>query len=246
MLARMPSSLTHHSPRGWRLGPPTPMYETAHRNARPRAVFTLNRPEKMNAWNDGLMTDLKDAITKANADEEISAIVVTGAGRAYCSGADIGGWANSMAGSTAPRGSATAGEDNWLAFLRRNPKPAIAAINGGDRHWHHDGAADGYPHRQRERPSWLRLREDGPCAGTREFVLPLAARGHRAGARMEPHGAHGLRRGGTRLWSRDRGPAPESAVDRAVEIGEMLAAQPPSAILRVRRCSARTRPSRTR
>ena len=93
-------------------------------------VLTLNRPERLNAWNNDMMYEMRDVVERANADAAVSAIVFTGAGRAYCSGADIGGWAQQIQGGEAPRGSATAGEDNWLAFLRRMPKPTIAAVNG--------------------------------------------------------------------------------------------------------------------
>ncbi len=94
------------------------------------AILTLNRPERLNAWNNDMMFELKDAVEKANGDPSVAVIVFTGAGRAYCSGADVGGWANAIQTGEAPRGSATAGEDNWLAFLRRMPKPTIAAVNG--------------------------------------------------------------------------------------------------------------------
>lgn len=52
-------------------------------------VLTLNRPERLNAWNNAMMFELKDAVERANADPGTSAIVFTGAGRAYCSGADM-------------------------------------------------------------------------------------------------------------------------------------------------------------
>jgi len=93
-------------------------------------ILTLNRPERLNAWNNDMMFELRDAIEKANTDPAVSCIVFTGAGRAYCSGADIGGWAQAIQSGGGAQGSATAGEDNWLAFLRRMPKPTIAAVNG--------------------------------------------------------------------------------------------------------------------
>lgn len=93
-------------------------------------ILTLNRPEKLNAWNDTLMHELRDAVEKANADPGVGAIVFTGAGRAFCAGADIGGWQKQLAGQAPARGSATAGEDNWVNFVRRMPKPMIAAVNG--------------------------------------------------------------------------------------------------------------------
>jgi len=93
-------------------------------------ILTLNRPERLNAWNNEMMFELRDAVERCNADPAVSAIVFTGAGRAYCSGADIGGWAQQIESGRGAQASATAGEDNWLAFLRRMPKPTIAAVNG--------------------------------------------------------------------------------------------------------------------
>src|SRR6201986_952006 len=54
-------------------------------------ILTLNRPEKLNAWTPKMSGELVTAITAANDDDEIGAIVVTGAGRGFCAGADISG-----------------------------------------------------------------------------------------------------------------------------------------------------------
>lgn len=97
-------------------------------------IVTLNRPERLNAWTGQMMNEMRDAIERCNADPSVGAIVVTGAGRAFCAGADISDFQRAVqareAGSRASEGVATAGEDNWVAFLRRMPKPTIAAING--------------------------------------------------------------------------------------------------------------------
>ncbi len=53
-------------------------------------VITLNRPEKLNAWNGRMETEFLDTLDAASADGAIRAIVVTGAGRAFCAGGDIG------------------------------------------------------------------------------------------------------------------------------------------------------------
>ena len=53
------------------------------------AIVTLNRPERLNAWTDQMNADIVHAIDNANEDKDIGAVVVTGAGRGYCAGADI-------------------------------------------------------------------------------------------------------------------------------------------------------------
>ena len=54
------------------------------------AVLTLNRPERMNGWGGGLATTFYARLDGAEADPEVRAIVVTGSGRAFCAGADMG------------------------------------------------------------------------------------------------------------------------------------------------------------
>lgn len=50
------------------------------------ATLTMNRPERLNALGDTLRTDLHDAVTKASGDPNVRAIILTGAGRGFCSG----------------------------------------------------------------------------------------------------------------------------------------------------------------
>jgi enoyl-CoA hydratase/carnithine racemase len=103
-------------------------------------LITLNRPEKLNAWNTRMGRELSQSIREANASAEIGAIVVTGAGRAFCAGADIGdtfadrdttttGAAASTESASAP---ATTGADvafDWVDLCLAS-KPLIAAVNG--------------------------------------------------------------------------------------------------------------------
>src|SRR5262249_50340261 len=90
-------------------------------------VITLDRPDKLNAWTPQMMAEYRDAIQRANDDADIGAIVMTGAGRAFCAGADIAAVFDAgLAGAARGDGS---GED-YLGFLARMPKPTIAAING--------------------------------------------------------------------------------------------------------------------
>ena len=53
------------------------------------ATMTLNRPDRLNALGDTLREDLLDALGKAGADPEVAVIVITGAGRGFCSGGDV-------------------------------------------------------------------------------------------------------------------------------------------------------------
>jgi enoyl-CoA hydratase/carnithine racemase len=103
-------------------------------------ILTLNRPEKLNAWTPTMSAELAAAITDANSDDEIGAIVVTGAGRGFCAGADISGqFARNLEarsegqaestdqGSTPARSEARAVD--WVTLCRQS-KPLVAAING--------------------------------------------------------------------------------------------------------------------
>lgn len=54
------------------------------------ATLTLNRPERMNAFTEGMMHELIAAFDATDADDDVRAVIVTGAGRAFCAGADLG------------------------------------------------------------------------------------------------------------------------------------------------------------
>ena len=118
------------------MGYETILYEVAERIC----TITLNRPDRLNAWTRQMHLDLKDAMQKAGADEDVRAIILTGAGRGFCAGADMGGLQAIGAGASADR-STPAGRDlpggSTLAEFRMNysyfpaiPKFIIAAING--------------------------------------------------------------------------------------------------------------------
>ena len=53
------------------------------------AVLTLNRPERLNAWNTHMAAEIGSALAAAQADDEVRAVVLTGAGRAFCAGQDL-------------------------------------------------------------------------------------------------------------------------------------------------------------
>lgn len=91
------------------------------------AVITLNRPDKLNAYNREMRAAFRDALGRVSADDAVRAVVITGEGRAFCAGADV----------------SAAGEDPYnvedvlnteygafLSIIQTMPKPVIAAING--------------------------------------------------------------------------------------------------------------------
>jgi len=91
-------------------------------------LLTLNRPEKLNAWTNTMRVEMMRAIDAANADPAIGAVVVTGAGRGFCAGADIEQTFNARIEG---RGDGGVGGErrDWVAFCRES-KPLIAAVNG--------------------------------------------------------------------------------------------------------------------
>ena len=61
------------------------------------AVLTLNRPEYLNAWNVGMATEISHALNAAETDDSVRAVVITGAGRAFCAGQDLSAGADTFA-----------------------------------------------------------------------------------------------------------------------------------------------------
>jgi enoyl-CoA hydratase/carnithine racemase len=93
------------------------------------ALLTLNRPERLNAWNGELASRYFELLDQAAADPEIKVIVVTGAGRGWCAGADMD-TLQSIGASSGSTGPATAAEGRAQHYTTTVPKPVIAAING--------------------------------------------------------------------------------------------------------------------
>ena len=94
------------------------------------AVITLNRPERLNAWTAQMHAELDAAITECNEDANVGAMVVTGAGRGFCAGADIrDNFKARMEGKPANEAPPTTLPGNWIDLVRSS-KPLIAAVNG--------------------------------------------------------------------------------------------------------------------
>lgn len=110
--------------------------ELATVNARVRddvATIELNRPEALNAWNAQLGADLLAALRRAGQDDAARAIVITGAGRAFSSGADLKDFSG---GDATPEGrpdvykTLTERYHPIMHAIRDMPKPVLAAVNG--------------------------------------------------------------------------------------------------------------------
>lgn len=105
---------------------------------RPRphcAVVTLNRPERMNSMSFDVMVPLKDALKSLGDDNDVRSIILTGAGRGFCSGADQSGEKGRMphtAGLTPVSVALRAMTllEDIVSTLRTIPQPVIAAVNG--------------------------------------------------------------------------------------------------------------------
>ncbi|MAN68521.1 MAG: enoyl-CoA hydratase [Gammaproteobacteria bacterium] len=95
------------------------------------ATITFNRPEKMNTWNAQVASELSEAMLKANTDDEVRAIVLTGAGRAFCAGADLERGGDTFANRDESGGrQSDEGRNTRNVYPNEIDKPVIAAING--------------------------------------------------------------------------------------------------------------------
>ena len=96
------------------------------------ATITLNRPERLNALNSAMYHGLIEAFDQTDLDDKVRAVIVTGAGRAFCAGADLSGGARTFdygQDATAPEAHRDRGGMLVLRIFR-SLKPVIAAING--------------------------------------------------------------------------------------------------------------------
>ena len=90
------------------------------------AVISLNRPERLNAWTNEMSRELHAAINALNDAPDVGAMVVTGAGRGFCAGADI---RDNFKSRMESGGAQERGGGDWIGLVRSS-KPLIAAVNG--------------------------------------------------------------------------------------------------------------------
>ena len=96
------------------------------------ATITLNRPDKLNAWTGTMEAEVKHALQTAAKDESVRAIVITGAGRGFCAGADMS-ILSGISDAGKEREPPKNGDDNFeqkFSYFLAIPKPIFAAING--------------------------------------------------------------------------------------------------------------------
>jgi enoyl-CoA hydratase/carnithine racemase len=99
-------------------------------------TLTLNRPDRLNAFTERMRDELLDAFDASDADDDVRAVIVTGAGRAFCAGADLGeGGSTFDSRERAPRetladGTPRDGGGTVTLRIFESLKPVIAAING--------------------------------------------------------------------------------------------------------------------
>jgi enoyl-CoA hydratase/carnithine racemase len=101
------------------------------------ATITLNRPDKLNAYTKVMSAELREAFNKADNDDNVRAIVLTGAGRGFCAGADMARLSSAVEGKTDlkndgdwPTEGLAANFAQRCSYILAVKKPVIAGING--------------------------------------------------------------------------------------------------------------------
>jgi len=111
---------------------PVRRYETVELyRAGAAAKIVLNRPERMNAWSNGLSDDLLTVLRDLALDDGVRAVLLTGAGKAFCAGADLKEGADqAVAGELDTYKVLTRWYHPIVTTIRQMPKPVVTAVNG--------------------------------------------------------------------------------------------------------------------
>jgi 2-(1,2-epoxy-1,2-dihydrophenyl)acetyl-CoA isomerase len=95
------------------------------------ATITLNRPDRLNAFNDAMHAEMREALARIGSDGTVRTLILTGAGRAFCAGQDLSD--RSVKPGDAPRDLGASLEANYnplVLALRALPLPVLCAVNG--------------------------------------------------------------------------------------------------------------------
>ncbi len=94
------------------------------------ARIALNRPERRNALDRELLTELRDALQVSAADDSVRVVLLTGAGKDFCSGMDLRTFAENASGDLAKFQAEARNMAGLLLDMRRHPRPIVAAVQG--------------------------------------------------------------------------------------------------------------------
>src|SRR5215510_8422100 len=94
------------------------------------ALITLNRPEKRNALDEEIVSELKDALRASAVDENVRVVLLTGAGKDFCAGADLAGLQRTSEASVMDVVANARNMAECFVAMRRHPRPIIAAVRG--------------------------------------------------------------------------------------------------------------------
>jgi len=93
------------------------------------ATITLNRPEKLNAWSAQMSEEFRDALNDIDNDHMVRVVVITGAGRAFCAGADVGGFDKAIKAKLSPVQRVRYETKRVYALLWRNDNLSSKTVN---------------------------------------------------------------------------------------------------------------------
>lgn len=95
-------------------------------------TITLNRPDRLNAWNREMFDELYDAFDRSDADDDVRVVIITGAGKGFCAGADLSRGADTFEGHAEKIAKAKTGDEGGELSRRifNSLKPVIVAFNG--------------------------------------------------------------------------------------------------------------------
>jgi len=104
--------------------------KVAYRVEQGIARIALNRPERRNALDQELLTELREALRASATDESVGLVLVTGAGKDFCSGMDLRTFADDASGDLAKFQAEARNMAGLLLDMRRHPRPIVAAVQG--------------------------------------------------------------------------------------------------------------------